>query len=112
MDPTTAAVAAAPAAGGGMNAIVFMFIAFLLIFMFLSSRTNKKREAEQKKVISSLQKGDKVILLGGIVGTVAGFNDNLIEVKISETSKLSVLPSGIVSVYGNLLAAGKTNGAK
>jgi preprotein translocase subunit YajC len=103
MEPTTTAAAAIPAASGGStSAIIFMFIAFLLIFMFLSSRSNKKRETEQKKMISSLQKGDKVILLGGIVGVIAGFNDNLIEVKISETSKLSVLPSGIVSIYQNL----------
>ena len=39
--------------------------------------------------------------MGGIVGTVAGFNDQIIEVKVSENTKFSVLPSGIVSVYKN-----------
>jgi preprotein translocase subunit YajC len=113
MEPTTTAAAAVPAASGfNANGLILAMLAFFLLMIFLSSRSNKKREAEQKKIISALQKGDKVILLGGIVGTVAGFSDNLIEVKVSDTSKLSVLPSGIVSVYQNLAADNKANGAK
>ena len=113
MEPTTAAAAAAPAAGlGGMNGIIFAMIAFMLIMFFLNSRTQKKRDAEQKKLIGSLQKGDRVILIGGIVGTVAGFNGDLIEVKISETSKLSVLPSGIVAPYKTIPTEDKANGVK
>jgi preprotein translocase subunit YajC len=112
METTATAAAVAPAAGaGGMNAIFFIMIAFLLIFMVLSSRTNKKREAEQKKLISGLQKGDKVIILGGIVGTVSGFNGGLIEVKVSEGTKFSVLPSGIVTVYRDGNAPAVTNNA-
>lgn len=110
MEPTTTAAAATSQLGGGMNGIFFIMIAFLLVFMFLSSRSQKKREAEQKKVINSLAKGDRVILIGGIVGTVAGFNADLIEVKISENSKISVLPSGIVSVFKETPVA--ANGAK
>ena len=114
MEPTTAAAAVSPAAGlGGMNGILFAFIAFMVIMFFLNSRTQKKREAEQKKLIGGLQKGDKVILIGGIVGTVAGFNGSLIEVKISETSKISVLPSGIVAPYrGDAPAQDQATGAK
>jgi len=99
MEPTTAAAAAVPAAGAGMNGFLFMMIAFIVIMFLLSTRSNKKREAEQKKLIGALEKGDRVVLIGGIVGTVAGFNGDLIEVKVSESSKLSVLPSGIVTVY-------------
>ena len=92
MGTTTAA-----ASGAGMNGIFIIMIIFLGVFMFLTSRSQKKRENEQKQIIKSLVKGDKVILIGGIVGTVAGFNGEIIEVKISETTKLSVLPSGIVT---------------
>ncbi len=97
MEPTTAAAGAQ--AGLGMNGLFFMMIIFILVFMFLSSRGQKKRDAQQKKLISSLQKDDKVILIGGVVGTVCGFNNELIEIKVSENTKLSVLPSGIVSIY-------------
>jgi len=106
MEPTAAAAAAAPAMGGSLNGIIWAMIAFMVVMFLLNSRTSKKREAEQKKLISGLQKGDRVVLIGGIVGTVAGFNDNLVEVKVSEASKLSVLPSGIVTVYKDIPATG------
>ncbi|MDR0953287.1 MAG: preprotein translocase subunit YajC [Elusimicrobiota bacterium] len=107
MEPTTAAATS----GGGMGGIFFIMIAFLAIFMFLSTRSQKKRDNEQKKLIKSLVKGDKVVLLGGIVGTVSGFNGDIIEVKVSETTKFSVLPHGIVTVYKDAPAA-VVNGAK
>ncbi len=106
METTTAAAAS----GAGMNGLFLIMIIFLGVFMFLTSRTQKKRENEQKQLIKSLEKGDKVILIGGIVGTVAGFNGEIIEVKISETAKLSVLPSGIVTVLRE--TANTANGAK
>lgn len=100
---TTAAAATTAAAGQGMgmNTMFLMVIVFLAVFMFLSNRSQKKREEEQKKAINALEKGDKVILMGGIVGTVAGFNDQIIEVKVAENTKFSVLPNGIVSILKN-----------
>ncbi|MDR0734821.1 MAG: preprotein translocase subunit YajC [Elusimicrobiota bacterium] len=113
MEPITAgAAAAAPAAGINMNAIIIALIVFMLVSFFFSSKSAKKREAEQKKLIGGLQKGDRVVLTGGIVGAVAGFNDGIIEVKIAENSKISVLPSGIVTVLKAAQADNKATGAK
>ncbi len=103
METTAAATTATAAAGQGfgVNGMFLVVIVFLAVFMFLSSRSQKKREDEQRKAISALEKGDKVILMGGIVGTVAGFNDQIIEVKVAENTKFSVLPNGIVSILKN-----------
>ena len=103
MESTSAAAATTAAAGQGFgfNGMFLIIIVFFVVFMFLTSRSQKKREEEQKKAINALEKGDKVILMGGIVGTVAGFNDQIIEVKVAENTKFSVLPSGIVSIYKN-----------
>ena len=92
MEPTTAA------SGMSGNGIIFAMIVFLVVMMVLTSRGQKKRDAERNKQISALQKGDKVVLLGGIIGTIVGFNQEILEVKVSESTKISVLPSGIVSV--------------
>ncbi|MDR1123478.1 MAG: preprotein translocase subunit YajC [Elusimicrobiota bacterium] len=114
MEPTTVAAGAAAAAPAGMNmnAIIVALIVFMLVSFFFSSKATKKRAAEQKKIIDGLQKGEKVVLTGGIVGVVAGFNDGIIEVKVSETTKLSVLPSGIITVYKAASADNKATGAK
>ncbi len=81
------------------NMFLFMILAFLCLMWFVSSRGQKKREDQRQALIKSLQKGDKVILIGGVIGTIAGFKDNLFEVKISENTKITVLENGIVDVY-------------
>lgn len=108
MEPTTAA-AATTAASGGISSGGFMLaiMVFFIVMIMLSSRSQKKRDAEHKKQVSALKKGDQVVLLGGIIGTVVGFNQEILEVKVSENTKLSVLPSGIVTILnGNNLQQG------
>ena len=81
------------------NSFLFMLVAFLCLMWFFSSRGQKKREQQRQTLIKSLQKGDKVILIGGVIGTIVGFKDNLFEIKISENTKITVLENGIVDVF-------------
>lgn len=99
------------AQGGGGN-LLFMFLLFAaIIFIMMSGRGQKKREQERQAKIAALQKGDQVVIPGGIVGTVAGFKDNAIEVKIAENVKITVLKSGIVGVISDKTPAEKQGGA-
>lgn len=107
MEPTTAAAAATANSGMSGMSIILAMLVFFMVFTILTSKSQKKRELEHKQQINALQKGDKVVLLGGIIGTVVGFNQEILEVKVSENTKISVLPSGIVSVLkGNALPEG------
>lgn len=81
------------------NSFLFMLIAFLCLMWFFTSRGQKKRDQQRQALIKSLQKGDKVVLIGGIIGTIVGFKDNLFEVKIAENTKITVLENGIVDVF-------------
>ena len=99
------------AQGGGGN-LLFMFLLFAaIIFIMMSGRGQKKREQERQAKIAALQKGDQVVIPGGIVGTVAGFKDNAIEVKIAENVKITVLKSGIVGFISDNIPAEKQGGA-
>ena len=75
---------------------MFLILLAMFVFFLFTGRGQKKREMERQAKVNALQKGDGVILPGGIVGTVAGFKDNAIEVKIAENVKITVLKSGIV----------------
>ena len=72
----------------------------------------KKREQELMTKVNALQKGDQVIIPGGIIGTVAGFKDNAIEVKIAENVKLTVLKTAIVGFPAEMQPAAQEGGAK
>ena len=99
------------AQGGGMIFWLLM-MAFAFIVIFMPARSQKKREQELMAKVNALQKGDQVIIPGGIIGTVAGFKDNAIEVKIAESVKLTVLKTSIVGLVNDLQPAAKEGGAK
>ena len=99
------------AQGGGMF-FWLLLLAFGLVVIFLPARSQKKREQELLTKVNALQKGDQVIIPGGIIGTVAGFKDNAIEVKIAESVKLTVLKTAIVGFVNAQEAAAQQGGAK
>ena len=99
------------AQGGGMFFWLLLMV-FAVIVIFMPARSQKKREQELMAKVNALQKGDQVIIPGGIIGTVAGFKDNAIEVKIAENVKLTVLKTAIVGLAKDMLPAAQEGGAK
>ena len=99
------------AQGGGMF-FWLLLLAFGFVVIFLPARSQKKREQELMAKVNALQKGDQVIIPGGIIGTVAGFKDNAIEVKIAENVKLTVLKTAIVGFSTDMQPAAQEGGAK
>lgn len=99
------------AQGGGMF-FWFILLAFAFIVIFLPARSQKKREQELMSKVNALQKGDQIIIPGGIIGTVAGFKDNALEVKVAENVKLTVLKTAVVGLLNNVQPAAKEGGAK
>lgn len=84
------------AQGGGMFFWLILLAFFFVFMIVLPARSQKKREQELLNKVNALQKGDQVIIPGGIIGTVAGFKDNAIEVKVAESVKLTVLKTAVV----------------
>ena len=62
------------AQGAGMMAYL-PFILILAIMYFLMIRPQAKRQKEKQAMIQALKKGDKIVTIGGIHGTIAGFKD-------------------------------------
>jgi preprotein translocase subunit YajC len=51
--------------GGSMYSTLIMFGAIFAIFYFMIIRPQQKRAKEKEKLISGIQKGDKVVTLSG-----------------------------------------------
>ena len=97
------------------SAAFFWLLVLVVMFVFLvvmPARAQKKREQELAGKVNALQKGDSVILAGGIVGTVAGFKDDLLEIKIAEGVKINVLKTAVVGLVKDLQATNNQGGAK
>ena len=86
---------------GGSGQMVTTFITFglvILIFYFLIIRPQNKKQKETKKMLSTLKKGDKVVSIGGIHGTVVAVKEQSTVVKVDDNTKLEFSKSAISSV--------------
>ena len=65
----------APAAGG-MGSTMIMMVMMVAIFYFMLIRPENKRKKEAEQMRSAVKKGDKVVTIGGITGTVVSVKDD------------------------------------
>jgi preprotein translocase subunit YajC len=80
---------------GGTFQLV-MLGGIILVFWFFMIRPQAKKAKEQKKFIDDIQKGDKVVTIAGIHGTVNKVNeDNTIQLEVSPGSYLKIEKSSI-----------------
>jgi preprotein translocase subunit YajC len=70
----------------------------IVVFYFILIRPQQKRAKAHQKMLESIDTGDEVITVGGIVGVVANRKDKTIILKIAENVKIEVLKSAIQSV--------------
>ena len=62
----------------GMGSSIFMLVAMLAIFYFMLIRPENKRKKEAEQMRSSVRNGDKIVTIGGIVGTVVNVKEDRI----------------------------------
>lgn len=76
----------------GLLMIVLIFVIFWLFFI----RPQNKRAKEQQKFRESLQKGDKVVTIGGIHGKVEEVRENTVLVNVDHNTKIEFEKSAII----------------
>lgn len=72
--------------------------AIFLIFYILLIRPQQKQQREHESMIKNLKKGDKILTTGGLYGTIVGLRDDDLEVRFSETVKLTVARSAVAKL--------------
>lgn len=100
------------AAQGSATWIWWIMLAFAFVVIFLPARSQKKREQELKSRVDALQKGDQIILANGIIGTVVGFKDEALEVKVAENVKLTVLKNAVAGFLNDRTQSADKGGKK
>ena len=85
------------------NSGIGQFIPLILIcviFYFFLIRPQQKKVKEHKIMVENLKRGDKVITVGGIVGTIVRIVDGeKVEVEIADNVKVEIIKStGIQSL--------------
>src|SRR3954451_14155009 len=75
---------------------LIMMGAIILVFWLFMIRPQAKKAKDQKKFIENLQKGDRIVTIAGIHGTINKVNDDgTIQLEISPGSYIKIEKSAI-----------------
>ena len=90
--------AASASASSSLIGSLLPFLLIIVIFYFFLIRPQNKKQKETQKMLDALKKGDKVITIGGIHGTVSSVKENTVIVKVDDDVKLEFNRTAISSV--------------
>jgi preprotein translocase subunit YajC len=83
--------------GPGLGAFVIQIALFIGIFYFLLIRPQRRQQEKHKQLLASVQRGDRIVTTGGIVGDVVHIKDDVVTIRSGE-AKFEILRSGIASI--------------
>ena len=70
--------------------IVIMGIFYVLLIL-----PAQRRQKETQEMINALKNGDKVIINGGLYGTIVGIEGDTVQLRIADQVKVKVLRSAV-----------------
>ena len=91
---------AAPAAqqGGGMSMWIMLALIFVVMWFFMI-RPQKKQQKELQNFRDSLKKGDKVVTIGGIFGTIVEVKEDTVLMEVDNGVKIRVSKQALVKDF-------------
>lgn len=99
------------ASGGGFIPLIAVALIFLIFYVFVVG-PQKKEQKRTQEMIARLQKGDKVITIGGIHGVVSSVKEATIIIKVDDACKLEMSRSAIGSVVRDEKTKGASSAAE
>jgi preprotein translocase subunit YajC len=82
--------------GGGM--IIVWILVFFGIFYFLAIRPQRRQRQQHAEMVNMLKKGDEVVTIGGMFGTVTAIGDDWVELEVAKRTKVRYLKRAISSI--------------
>jgi preprotein translocase subunit YajC len=91
-------------AGGGLTVFLVQIAALIGIFYFMLIRPQRRQQEKHRQLLASLQRGDRVVTSGGIIGEVVHLKDDEVTVKSGE-SRFIVLRANIANIVNRSVEA-------
>ena len=79
--------------------ISFLPLVFILgIFYLIVFLPARRRQKKLQEMIDGLKAGDKVVTSGGIYGTIVGFKDDRIQLRVAENVKIELSRNAVTAL--------------
>ncbi len=89
-------------AGGGGSMLIMLALIFLVMWLTMI-RPQMKKQKEQKKFRETLDKGTKVVTIGGLHGKVVEVKDTTVIIEVGGGTKLRVEKQAISMEFSSAL---------
>src|SRR5437879_12206416 len=77
---------------------LFLILGIFYLIVFLPAR---RRQKKLQEMIDNLKSGDKVVTSGGIYGTIVGFKDDRIQLRIAENVKVELSRNAVTALQSS-----------
>lgn len=85
--------------GGNLIVTILMIVAMIAFFYFFIIRPQKKQEKEAADMRNSIQVGDEITTIGGIIGKVVSIKDETLVLETTrDCTKIRILKSAVRSI--------------
>lgn len=78
--------------------IIIWILVFFGIFYFLAIRPQRRQKQQHQDMVSMLKKGDEVVTIGGMFGTITAIGDDWVELEVAKRTKVRYLKRAISSI--------------
>ncbi len=86
--------------GGSWSFLIMIVLMFLIMWLFMI-RPQQKKQKEMDKFRNELKKGDKVVTVGGLYGTVKEIRDKTVDIEISKDVAIRVDKASLVKDFSD-----------
>lgn len=83
------AAATTPSTGGSLVSFIIPLVLMFAVFYFLLIRPQKKKQTTRNNMLNALQKGDKIVTIGGLHGTLLELADDTVVIRVNDVTKLT-----------------------
>lgn len=66
-----------------------------VIFYFLLYRPQKKEQQRRQQLLDNLKKGEKIVTIGGMYGTITALNEKSVTLRIADKVEVTVARSAV-----------------
>ncbi len=101
-------IAQAAPAGGSIVGLLMPFIIMIGIFYFIAIRPEQQRRKRHREMVVSLRKGEKVVTVGGIYGTIIEVRDDTVTLEIAKGTRVKLSKSSVGRKREDLAEEGET----
>jgi preprotein translocase subunit YajC len=89
-----------------MTQFIWLFALIGLAFYFIIFRPQRREQVQKEKMLSTVEKGDRIVTIGGIHGTVAGVDTT------NKTVSVNVGKGVVIEFSRNAIATIEKKGKK